>query len=229
MLHSCIWGVECLQWVNHVSIWNLKECSLWFYTRCCMWRNNRVAFGEAAAVAPLVSYLESPDPEVHRATACALHQLSKDPDNCITMHEAGVVQVGNRWCQRVVQWHVCGWEWSCLPILVHLVDSFSTYTIFLYNLILVIDIIILSGQSFGAHFPRAHPLHNLPNTPNPASSTDGGLFGCSSAGGCFRMYKQHPSPSSCKWEGQIQVATGMHFIHIGIIVTYYVVCSAMLL
>ena len=58
-----------------------------------MWRNNRVGFGEAFAVAPLVSYLQSPDLEVHRATACALHQLSKDPDNCITMHNAGVVQV----------------------------------------------------------------------------------------------------------------------------------------
>ena len=58
-----------------------------------MWRNNRVAFGKAKAVAPLVTYLHSPDPLVHRATACALHQLSKDPDNCITMHEAEVVQV----------------------------------------------------------------------------------------------------------------------------------------
>lgn len=61
--------------------------------RCCTWRNNRVAFGEAEAVAPLVTYLQSSDPSVHRSTACALHQLSKDPDNCITMHEAGVVQV----------------------------------------------------------------------------------------------------------------------------------------
>ena len=60
-----------------------------------MWRNNRVAFGETKAVAPLVSYLQSPDPLVHRATACALTQLSKDPDNCITMHEAGVVQVSH--------------------------------------------------------------------------------------------------------------------------------------
>ena len=52
-----------------------------------------MAFGEEKAVAPLVTYLHSTDPLVHRATACALHQLSKDPDNCITMHEAGVVQV----------------------------------------------------------------------------------------------------------------------------------------
>lgn len=58
-----------------------------------MWRNNRIAFGQASAVAPLVSYLKSPDPQVHRSTACALHQLSKDPGNCITMHDAGVVQV----------------------------------------------------------------------------------------------------------------------------------------
>ena len=58
-----------------------------------MWRNNRVAFGEANAVAPLVNYLYSRDMNVHRSTACALHQLSKNPDNCITMHEAGVVQV----------------------------------------------------------------------------------------------------------------------------------------
>ena len=52
-----------------------------------------MAFGKERAVAPLVTYLHSLDPLVHRATSCALHQLSKDPDNCITMHEAGVVQV----------------------------------------------------------------------------------------------------------------------------------------
>ncbi|KAJ3098022.1 Armadillo repeat-containing protein 4 [Phlyctochytrium planicorne] len=61
--------------------------------RCCHWGNNRVAFGTASAVAPLVKYLRSPDEEVHRSTARALHQLSMDPDNCITMHEHGVVQL----------------------------------------------------------------------------------------------------------------------------------------
>ncbi|KAH9260499.1 hypothetical protein BASA82_001160 [Batrachochytrium salamandrivorans] len=60
---------------------------------CCHWGNNRVAFGSAVAVAPLVKYLKSPDEEVHRSTARALHQLSMDPDNCITMHEHGVVQL----------------------------------------------------------------------------------------------------------------------------------------
>ena len=38
-------------------------------------------------------YLHSPDPLVHRSTAYALNQLSANPDNCIAMHTAGVVQV----------------------------------------------------------------------------------------------------------------------------------------
>ena len=46
-------------------------------------------------MAPLVKYLKSQDAAVHRSTARALHQLSKDPDNCITMHEAGVVKVSD--------------------------------------------------------------------------------------------------------------------------------------
>lgn len=63
--------------------------------RCCNWGNNRVAFGREGAVAPLVRYLKSCDELVHRSTARALFQLSKHPENCITMHEAGVVQVGS--------------------------------------------------------------------------------------------------------------------------------------
>jgi hypothetical protein len=60
---------------------------------CCKWGNNRQAFGENQAVAPLVKYLKSSDPNVHRSTAKALHQLSKNPMNCVTMHDAGVVRV----------------------------------------------------------------------------------------------------------------------------------------
>ncbi len=60
---------------------------------CCKWGNNRQAFGENQAVAPLVKYLKSSDPNVHRSTAKALHQLSKNPANCVTMHEVGVVRV----------------------------------------------------------------------------------------------------------------------------------------
>ncbi|XP_029385311.1 armadillo repeat-containing protein 4 isoform X2 [Echeneis naucrates] len=59
---------------------------------CCMWGSNRKSFGEAGAVAPLVRYLKSKDSTVHQSTAMALYQLSKDPNNCITMHEKGVVK-----------------------------------------------------------------------------------------------------------------------------------------
>ncbi|NXA15491.1 ARMC4 protein, partial [Sapayoa aenigma] len=62
-------------------------------SNCCMWGSNRVAFGETKAVAPLVRYLKSNDPSIHRATAQALYQLSEEPNNCITMHENGVVKV----------------------------------------------------------------------------------------------------------------------------------------
>jgi len=61
--------------------------------RCCAWGDNRVEFGNEGSVEPLVDYLASKDPVVHRSTARALHQLSRDPDNCITMHSAGVVKV----------------------------------------------------------------------------------------------------------------------------------------
>ncbi|XP_041039870.1 outer dynein arm-docking complex subunit 2 [Carcharodon carcharias] len=60
---------------------------------CCKWGNNRVAFGVTGAVAPLVYYLKSKNPFVHRATAQALYQLSFNPNNCITMHENGVVKL----------------------------------------------------------------------------------------------------------------------------------------
>ena len=61
--------------------------------RCCTWGNNRVSFGQAGAVAPLVDYLNSKNSDVHRATAKALFQLSRDPKNCIAMHESLVVEV----------------------------------------------------------------------------------------------------------------------------------------
>uniref|UniRef100_A0AAQ4RTP6 Outer dynein arm docking complex subunit 2 n=1 Tax=Gasterosteus aculeatus aculeatus TaxID=481459 RepID=A0AAQ4RTP6_GASAC len=60
---------------------------------CCMWGSNRASFGDAGAVAPLVHYLKSKDKAVHKTTAMALYQLSRDPNNCITMHDRGVVKV----------------------------------------------------------------------------------------------------------------------------------------
>lgn len=58
---------------------------------CCDWAGNRAMFGQSGAVAPLVNYLTSIDLEVHRSTSVALYQLSKDPWNCVTMHQNGVV------------------------------------------------------------------------------------------------------------------------------------------
>ena len=58
---------------------------------CCEWGANRAAFGKHGAVAPLVSYLSSTDVGVHQTTTLALFQLSKDPWNCVTMHQHGVV------------------------------------------------------------------------------------------------------------------------------------------
>ena len=58
---------------------------------CCEWPGNRALFGQSGAVAPLVNYLASNDIEVHRTTSSALFQLSKDPWNCVTMHQHGVV------------------------------------------------------------------------------------------------------------------------------------------
>ncbi|XP_040583348.1 outer dynein arm-docking complex subunit 2 [Lepeophtheirus salmonis] len=58
---------------------------------CCEWSGNRALFGQAGAVAPLVNYLTSSDVNVHRSTSIALYQLSKDPWNCVTMHQNGVV------------------------------------------------------------------------------------------------------------------------------------------
>ena len=52
-------------------------------------------FGKNNAVAPLVKYLKSNNQDVHTSTAKALHQLSKYPENCIVMHENGVVRVLN--------------------------------------------------------------------------------------------------------------------------------------
>ena len=52
---------------------------------------NRASFGQSGAVAPLVNYLTSSSVAVHRSTSVALYQLSKDPWNCVTMHQNGVV------------------------------------------------------------------------------------------------------------------------------------------
>lgn len=54
---------------------------------------NRASFGNSGAVAPLVRYLKSKDETVHQRTAMALYQLSRNPNNIITMHAKGAVKV----------------------------------------------------------------------------------------------------------------------------------------
>lgn len=62
---------------------------------CCKWKSNAEDFGKRKAVSPICLYLQSEDPHVHRAAARALAALSKDPRNCITMHQCGVVDVSS--------------------------------------------------------------------------------------------------------------------------------------
>ena len=72
---------------------NLRQPLAEAVARCSTYGHNRQTFGKEGAVAPLVNYLKSKNWSVHKSTARALFELSKDPDNCIAMHEAGVVSL----------------------------------------------------------------------------------------------------------------------------------------
>ncbi|CAL8113505.1 unnamed protein product [Orchesella dallaii] len=69
----------------------LRECLATAIARCCPWKDNCSEFGKLKAVAPICGYLSSPSPKVHRAAAKALHALSADSRNCVTIHQCGVV------------------------------------------------------------------------------------------------------------------------------------------
>ncbi|XP_067625312.1 armadillo repeat-containing protein gudu [Eurosta solidaginis] len=58
---------------------------------CATFGNNTQELGRLRTVTPIVSYLTSNDPAVHRTTSMALEKLSMDPQNCIIMHQSGVV------------------------------------------------------------------------------------------------------------------------------------------
>ncbi|KAL3267886.1 hypothetical protein HHI36_007026 [Cryptolaemus montrouzieri] len=60
--------------------------------RCCAWGMNCKYFGRFGAITPLVSFIAEGNPDVQRCTAMALHALSENQFNCITMHESGVVK-----------------------------------------------------------------------------------------------------------------------------------------
>ena len=88
---SCVYLHPCSKLV-HTTNDTLREHLAEAIANCCAWGNNCVAFGTENAVAPLARYLRSKKESVRFATALALHQLSKDPNNCVTMHQAGVVR-----------------------------------------------------------------------------------------------------------------------------------------
>ncbi|XP_063615115.1 outer dynein arm-docking complex subunit 2-like [Penaeus indicus] len=58
---------------------------------CCVSRETGLLFGQAGAVAPLVQYLETNDSTIRRPTCRALHRLSLEPENCVTLHQSGAV------------------------------------------------------------------------------------------------------------------------------------------
>ena len=86
--HGVIWLLSDL---TPTSNDHLRQYLAEAIAECCSWGSNGVGFGQAGAVRPLVGYLASRDPDVHRATARALHQLSFHAANCLQMHDEGVV------------------------------------------------------------------------------------------------------------------------------------------
>lgn len=54
---------------------------------CAPYGTNTQELGRLKTVTPIVGYMVSSNPKVHRTTAMALQQLSVDPQNCITMHQ----------------------------------------------------------------------------------------------------------------------------------------------
>lgn len=58
---------------------------------CAPYRTNTQELSDLRTVTPIVAFMTSTNPRVHRTTAMALQQLSEDPQNCITMHQNGVV------------------------------------------------------------------------------------------------------------------------------------------
>lgn len=54
---------------------------------CAPHGTNTQQLGNLRTVTPIVGYMVSTNPNVHRTTAMALQELSADPQNCITMHQ----------------------------------------------------------------------------------------------------------------------------------------------
>ena len=91
--NCCEWAGKNIWiiWFFWVVIYTLRNKTLYQILSMNNNAGNRALFGKSGAVAPLVSYLQSSDLNVHITTTLALFQLSKDPWNCVTMHQHGVV------------------------------------------------------------------------------------------------------------------------------------------
>lgn len=84
---------------------------------CATFGNNTQELGRLRTVTPIVSYMTSDDPEVHRTTAMALEKLSTDPQNCITMHQVLKNLFIFLYLPIVYYVHLNFLEWCCsLPV-----------------------------------------------------------------------------------------------------------------
>lgn len=54
---------------------------------CAPYGKNTQELGRLKTVTPIIGYMVSNNPRVHRTTAMALQKLSVDPQNCIQMHQ----------------------------------------------------------------------------------------------------------------------------------------------
>lgn len=78
---------------------------------CAPYGNNTQELGRLKTVTPIVGYMVSTNPKVHRTTALALWRLSEDPQNCITMHQVRkiffVFTIIYNHFRRVALFHFC--------------------------------------------------------------------------------------------------------------------------
>jgi armadillo repeat-containing protein 4 len=83
--------IHMLAGLVHTTNDMLRENLAAAIASCAPYGKNTQELGRLRTVTPIVGYLVSKNPKVHRTTAMALQKLSEYPQNCITMHESGVV------------------------------------------------------------------------------------------------------------------------------------------
>lgn len=75
----------------HTTDDQLRESLAAAIASCAPYGTNTQELGRLGTVTPIVGYMVSNSQRVHRTTAMALQKLSEDPQNCVTMHQSGVV------------------------------------------------------------------------------------------------------------------------------------------